>query len=183
MARYGKLDREALLDAAYEVILTQGAHALSIGNVAKAAGVTKGGIQSNFGTRENLIEALFERWGRDLDDQIAEAAQSEGAPTDPMLLFLQACRSNHRVTPRQDAAMMFLMSQNEELRESSRKWISEKLERFGLNAPGAGIKRLHFLVVTALITMKSMELTSLSEEDWDNVFEELETILETSADA
>jgi hypothetical protein len=77
--------------------------------------------------------------------------------------------------------MMFLMSQNAEQRESSREWISEKLERFGLNAPDARIRRMHFLTVTALVTTKSMELTPLSDADWEEIFATLDELLTASA--
>lgn len=43
------------LDAAEALVMTEGAAALSFDAAAKAAGITKGGVQYAFGTRTNLI--------------------------------------------------------------------------------------------------------------------------------
>lgn len=177
MARYKKLDTDELLDAAHEVIISKGAHALSIGNVAKTAGVTKGGVQSNFGTRETLIGALFERWSGDLETKITELEQDEDSPSDALSLFLHATRDQHRENPRQNAAMMFLMSQNMEHREAARAWIADKIDQFGLADKNARRDRLRFIILESLITMQSMELTTFGEEDWEEIFEDAEQLL------
>ncbi|KIC08901.1 hypothetical protein RA19_18580 [Leisingera sp. ANG-M1] len=183
MARYKKLDLDDLLDAAYEVIISKGAHALSIGNVAKAAGVTKGGIQSNFGTKEALIDALFERWSDDLEAETSELQSSETEPSDPLSLFLLATRKLHSRKPRQNAAMMFLMSQNVEHREAARNWIAEKIDRFNLSGEQARQARLRFIVLESLITMQSMELTTFDSMEWEEIFEDVERLFSVEAPA
>jgi|GEM_PF-4348330 len=176
MARYKKLSRDDLLDAALDVILDKGPHALSIGNVATAAGVTKGGIQSNFGTRENLIEALFERWTRELEDKCDEVAKVTGLERASLEVFLRATLEGQREKPRQDAAMIFLMMQTEKHRADSRAWVEDKLVRFGLQQGQDNPARLRFVILQSLLVVKSLELMPFDEDGWVGLIAELEQI-------
>src|SRR6218665_3880573 len=62
MSKRPVIDRNLVLDAAVSVVMERGIAALSIGEVAKAAGISKGGVQSCFGTKEGLLEAMVNRW-------------------------------------------------------------------------------------------------------------------------
>jgi len=53
--------REAMLDAAQEVVLEGGAGKLTLDAVARRAGVSKGGVMYNFPTKEALLKAMVER--------------------------------------------------------------------------------------------------------------------------
>lgn len=177
VSRYKKLDPDLLLDAAESVIINEGAHAISIGTVAAAAGVTKGGIQSNFGTREKLIEALFNRWGIALDDRIEQIRKTMPEDADPLDIFLEANWQHHLENPKQDAAMMYLLTQSSEQREAAREWISDKLEKLSLGKEDGKRRRLRFIVFQALIVMKSMELAPFSKTEWQEIFSEINDLL------
>lgn len=62
MGRQRIIDREKVLEAAEEIVINQGATALTIDAVAKAMGISKGGVQYCFGNKDALIDAMFERW-------------------------------------------------------------------------------------------------------------------------
>ena len=53
--------REAILDAAEAIVLTQGAAHLTLDAVAEQAGVSKGGLLYNFHTKEILLQAMVDR--------------------------------------------------------------------------------------------------------------------------
>lgn len=53
--------REAMLDAAQEVVLEGGAGKLTLDAVARRARVSKGGVMYNFPTKEALLKAMVER--------------------------------------------------------------------------------------------------------------------------
>jgi AcrR family transcriptional regulator len=59
MGRRQTIDREKVLAVAEDIVGQRGAAALTIDAVAKAAGITKGGVQSAFGTKEALIAAML----------------------------------------------------------------------------------------------------------------------------
>lgn len=60
-ARGRPSSREAMLDAAQEVVLESGAGKLTLDAVARRAGVSKGGVMYNFPTKETLLKAMVER--------------------------------------------------------------------------------------------------------------------------
>jgi AcrR family transcriptional regulator len=71
--------REGLVDAAERLFSKQGFHATSLDAVAAEAGFTKGAVYSNFGSKEDLFFAVYERRVDGRVEQM-EAALNE-APT------------------------------------------------------------------------------------------------------
>lgn len=80
--RRRQLTREALVAAAAEVFTAKGFHAASLDEIADAAGFTRGAIYSNFGSKEELLFAVYDR----LDDLtlagMADALDERGG--DPL---------------------------------------------------------------------------------------------------
>ena len=73
--------REELLDAAERLFSEQGFHATSVDSVADAAGYTKGAVYSNFGSKEDLFFAIYERR---VDAALAEIeSRLDAAADDP----------------------------------------------------------------------------------------------------
>jgi AcrR family transcriptional regulator len=61
------LTRKKLLDAAAALVAKEGAMAASLDAIAEKAGLTKGAVYSNFSGKEELIDALADRGGPNLD--------------------------------------------------------------------------------------------------------------------
>lgn len=80
--RRRQLTRDALVAAAAEVFTAKGFHAASLDEIADAAGFTRGAIYSNFGSKEELLFAVYDR----LDDRtlvgMADAIDERGG--DPV---------------------------------------------------------------------------------------------------
>ena len=76
--RRRQLTRDALVAAAAEVFTAKGFHAASLDEIADAAGFTRGAIYSNFGSKEELLFAVYDR----LDDMtlasMADAIDERG---------------------------------------------------------------------------------------------------------
>jgi AcrR family transcriptional regulator len=53
--------RERVIAAADELFIERGFHASSLGDIAAAAGYTKGAVYSNFASKEDLFFAVYER--------------------------------------------------------------------------------------------------------------------------
>lgn len=87
--------RARILTAAAE-LLTEGAP-LSIGSVADAAGVTKGAVQHHFGTREALLQAMWETTQAEfLDDLDRDAARHGGKPSGAASYLRATVRAGRR---------------------------------------------------------------------------------------
>lgn len=57
-----KSNRTLILDSAFRVIQRDGVRAMTFESVANESGLTKGGLQYHFPSREALLEALHERF-------------------------------------------------------------------------------------------------------------------------
>ncbi|WP_109316047.1 TetR/AcrR family transcriptional regulator [Pseudovibrio ascidiaceicola] len=178
MSRYQKLNKNELLNAAERVIQKQGAHALSIGSVAAEAKVSRGGIQSNFGSRAQLIDALFARWDEDLERYKKEIRSRCNNHMSELDVFLAATRLQHLHQPEQMSAMMILTMQTHEQREASQIWMEDKLRLAGAEADDERGHRLRLLVNEAMVMMHSMQLAPLSDEEWAEVWEDLDGLFD-----
>lgn len=67
MSRAKTIDENTILDAAEAVIREDGAAGLTIEAVARKAGVSVGGLQYSFRSKDALIAGMFERWGREYE--------------------------------------------------------------------------------------------------------------------
>ncbi|WP_188192688.1 TetR/AcrR family transcriptional regulator [Nonomuraea sp. SYSU D8015] len=70
--------KDRLLDAAAEVLLTEGAESLTLEAVARRAGVSKGGLFYHFRTKQALVAAMVERLTKAFDDALAAAGDRPG---------------------------------------------------------------------------------------------------------
>ena len=65
--------RDRLLDAAGTVVHRDGAQALTLDAVAKEAEVSKGGLLYHFKSKNDLVQAMVERWMADFGREMEEA--------------------------------------------------------------------------------------------------------------
>lgn len=77
--------RQKLFDASMELIGERGAASVTVDEIAAAAGVSKGTVYYNFGSKSKLIAQLLRHGVDILKAQLLEAADSEGTRRDPLL--------------------------------------------------------------------------------------------------
>ncbi|MGN9840653.1 TetR/AcrR family transcriptional regulator [Nonomuraea sp. H19] len=70
--------KDRLLDAAAEVLLSEGAESLTLEAVARRAGVSKGGLFYHFPTKQALVAAMVERLTTAFDLALAQAGDRPG---------------------------------------------------------------------------------------------------------
>ena len=86
-------NRERVLDAARRLFAERGADAVTMDEVARAAGVAKGTVFHRFGDRAGLALALLDEHERALQDQILRGPPPLGPgapPRERLLAFLTA---------------------------------------------------------------------------------------------
>ena len=93
MARNGDKTRKKIMDAAETLIMEQGFSASSIEQIITGAEITKGTFFYHFPTKNDLAQALVERYARRDNRHLTEKmAIAEEATTDPahqLLVFLE----------------------------------------------------------------------------------------------
>ncbi|TCI60590.1 TetR/AcrR family transcriptional regulator [Exiguobacterium sp. SH0S2] len=77
MTNRSTITKQKLLDAATEIIMEHGVHQLTLEEVAKTAGVSKGGLLYHYPSKEALLTAIVERLQTEQND-LYESLQADG---------------------------------------------------------------------------------------------------------
>jgi AcrR family transcriptional regulator len=131
-ARYakGRKTLQAILDATYELIISDGPTAASQQAIADRAKVTQSAVRHYFKTKEDLLEAFFitaiERWKVVLSDKLAETGRD---PRERLLEWTEIHFDNLR---RVDAVFYFEISafsqRNAALGAAREEWFQTLLQ-------------------------------------------------------
>lgn len=164
------IDRDKVLDAAEAVVKREGASGLTIDAVAKEAGITKGGVQYAFGSKENLIRAMIRRWGDTFEEEVMAFAGENPAPETVILAHIEASRRTDKDEASRSAVMMTALLQQPDQVAESREWYNSRLQGLDPSSEHARRARLAFLASEGVFFLKSFNLIDLDEEAWDEVF-------------
>lgn len=167
------IDRDKVLDAAEALVMAEGAGALSFDSVAKAAGITKGGVQYAFGTRDNLIRAMITRWGDTFDDEVAARIGPDPSPQALIWGHLAATCDADADDHSRSAAMMTALVQHPDQLSNTRDWYAARLAGLDLASPDDRRLALAFLAGEGAFLLKAFGLLSVSESQWQALFKDL----------
>ncbi len=177
MGRQRTIDREKLLDMAEEIVVTQGASALTIDAVAKAMGISKGGVQYCFGNKDALIDAMFERWGQSYDEIFEKTVKGDDSPEGHVLAHMQAIHQHDKVAMAKGAALMASLLQTPEYLESTRQWYRERIANLDTSTEKGKRARLIFLATEGAFMMRYFGLMEIDDNEWQAMFSDMEKLL------
>ncbi|MDB6178394.1 TetR/AcrR family transcriptional regulator [Paracoccus sp. Z330] len=167
------IDRDKVLDAAEQLVVTTGASALSFDAVAKAAGITKGGVQYAFGTRDRLIQAMITRWGDAFDADVAARTGPDPEPRALIRGHLEATRDADDAENSRSAAMMTALLQHPGQLSDTRAWYNARLDRLDLTDPDDRRMALAFLAGEGAFLLAAFGLIDLTETQWKALFDDM----------
>lgn len=178
MGRKPTIDRDQVLALAETIVSEQGAAALTIDAVAKAAGISKGGVQSCFGTKEAMIRAMLDRW---LQDYAAKFDQLLKDRLDDL-----PARVNAHVTlslggdpdgTERAAALVAALVQNPEQLEAIRAWYAERFSGL-FEAEGWGRPlRVALLATEGAVLLRHFGLATLSDDQWTTLHDDVASLI------
>jgi AcrR family transcriptional regulator len=120
--------RRDLLSAAREVFLERGFHGASLDEISAAAGYTKGAVQSNFESKDELFLAVYDEYSarrvRRFVDDVLEARTFEDGVRSAAALAWQGAREEPRWIP-----VLTEFWTHASHREPTRRAMSERHER------------------------------------------------------
>ncbi|MDA4847145.1 TetR/AcrR family transcriptional regulator [Hoeflea poritis] len=173
MGRKKTIDREKVLDAAERVVREKGAPGLSIGAVAAKAGISKGGVQSCFGTRDALIDAMFKRWNGEFDDRISELSAGDETDIGDIRAFITAARSDMKEQQSRNAAMLLLLAQSEAHQIETRNWYRSRFDNLDYSSDKGRRLRMALLASEGAFMLSALGLTDFSDAEWDEIFRDI----------
>lgn len=167
------IDRDLVLDAAERIVLAQGAAGLSFDAVAREAGVTKGGVQYAFGTRDNLIRAMIARWSEAFDADVAARSGEAPTPRDTIRAHLAATRDADDAEHSRSAVMMTALVQHPDQLAQTRDWYNARLGTLDLDDPQDRRLALTFLAGEGAFLLKAFGLVDLGADRWCRLFDDM----------
>lgn len=181
MARPRTIDRDRLLDAAEEIVRRQGAAALTIDALARACGITKGGVQYAFGTKDDIIDAMFDRWNRDYDAKFSAAAGDGADPLRRLRAHVAATREADEVSMSKAASLMAGLMQTPEHLASTQGWYRERLAGLDADSPEGRRARLAFFACEGAFLLHFLRFMPQGDAEWQAVFDDIAGLLDPSA--
>ncbi|QND52956.1 TetR/AcrR family transcriptional regulator [Phyllobacterium sp. 628] len=182
MGRKRTIDRDKVLDAAESVVAKVGAAALTIDAVAKAAGITKGGVQYCFGTKGALIDAMLDRWGQDYDEEVAQLSSDAHAPISPIRAHLEATRKGDDNSNAKAASLMASLIQTPEHLGSTREWYRTRMADFDLSTEEGRRARMAFIATEGVFMLRFFGFMEIGNDEWHDMFDDIETLVLVNSD-
>ncbi|WP_340620108.1 TetR/AcrR family transcriptional regulator [Xenorhabdus siamensis] len=173
MGRRKTIDREVLLDAAEQIVTTHGAAALTIDAVAKSVGITKGGVQYSFNTKDALIDAMFERWELSYQEQFCTIAGEDPDPLTAVRAHVEASRHSDEVSSAKAAGLLAALLQTPEHLESSRAWYSQRIAGLDTTTEEGRRARLAFLATEGAFVLRFFGLMEVGKDEWADIFTDI----------
>lgn len=132
--------RTLLLEKTEEIVLDRGVSGLTLDAVAKAAGVSKGGLLHHFPNKQFLIEESFRFLLAQYSQEIKKFTESD---PDQFGKFTRAYISIVTQAEKSEGGRLlglYTLGMNTEpnLREIWTKWIAEQEELYGESSPSVG---------------------------------------------
>ncbi len=174
LGRKPTITRESLLELAEGIVRSEGAAGLTIDALAKAAGITKGGVQYSFSSKDDLVRALIGRWTHQFDELLGEI---DGLPpADLVRKYIKVMRSSQAAMNAKMAGLMIAYIQNPQNVIETRQWYRSMFERLGGNTHDAQAARVALLAAEGLFLLR---IVGIDEDgEWRGFLDDVETIFE-----
>jgi AcrR family transcriptional regulator len=180
MARPRSLDRDRLLDAAEAVVAQAGAVALTFGKVAEAAQVPKASVQSAFGTKEGLLDALLNRW---TEQEKARFARNVGPDPTPQAVIAEHIRStaieDHDAISR-TATLMAAVAGTGQTVGAMADWYAQRAGDLSASTAEERRRRIAFLAVEGAFLLRHVVGFPMDDQLWREIFDDLLGLVEDS---
>ena len=167
------IDRDKVLDAAEGIVAASGAAGLTFDAVARAAGITKGGVQYCFGTKDKLIEAMIDRWSDKFETDIAALTGPDPDRLDIIRGHLTVTRDENAADHSRSAVMMTALLERPERVAEGRDWYMQRLAGLDMNRPEDRRAALAFLAGEGAFLLRALGLIEFAEADWTRLYDDM----------
>lgn len=179
MARPRVIDQEDILDAAEAVVHRDGAARLTLDAVAAQAGVSKGSVIYDYGTKHALIKAVIGRTVAEEDAKLQAAVERVGPVPDALIKArIIAAESKPDRAEAVTIQLCAALAQDEELRAALRDSIREQVDAILAASANPRGARLAFLAVEGLRALEYLGLLSWPESERADILKDIELLID-----
>jgi len=176
MARPRTIDRERLLDAAESVVSAGRIAALTFGSVAAASGVPKASVQSAFGTREGMIDAMLERWLRREQQRFDRAAGARPSARKRMQAHIQITEEEEAGT--RMATWLAALAGSGEQSASTAAWYASRIGALTAKTAEQRRLRIAFLAAEGAFYIRHLVGFPIDDPLWHDLFKDLRAFID-----
>jgi AcrR family transcriptional regulator len=169
VGRIRTIDRNGILDAAEAVTMAKGPTGLTIAAVAERMGITNGGVQYSFRSKEALIAALFERWQDEYASQMGKLCPdvTDGhAMTRAHIDYASRYEDRSR---RGAPSLLVSVLNSPHHMALIRKWYRERIDALDLSGVGGRRLRLAFLAMEGAFLMRLFGMIEIGSDEWASI--------------
>jgi len=183
MPKSGLPTRNAILDAANQIVQQKGVEHLTLEQTAHEAGISKGGLLYHFPSKDALIEGMIhyylERFTSDLNNAASE--EDEEKPGRWTRAYLNTTYEDYQRIPRMSSGLLAAIATNPALllpmQKSFNEWV-QHLEKDGIDPTTAMIVRL---AVDGLWLVELFGLAAPDSKMREQVLHALEALIQANA--
>ncbi|MGT2512969.1 TetR/AcrR family transcriptional regulator [Sphingomonas panni] len=173
MGRIRTIERDKLLDAAEAVTMDKGPAGLTIAAVAERMGITNGGVQYSFRSKESLIAAMFERWQQEYADHMMELGASPDDGASRIRAHLSYSTSYEERSKRGAPTLLVSLLNSPQHMVQVRRWYRNRLDAIDTSIPEGRWLRLAFLSLEGAFLMRLFGLIDMESDEWRSIVDDV----------
>lgn len=174
MGRHRKIDREALLDAAQDVLLRDGAANLTIEAVAASAGISKASVLYDYKTKQALVRAMIERRFEAEWERVRHITSNlEASPDAGIQGWIRARRELSDEDRMLAMGLMIALADDPELKRLSHEFFERILAETVGKAKEPRGARLALLAVEGLKLLDFLGLHHWPQDQFDEILRDI----------
>lgn len=177
MARPRTIDREHLLDVAENLVASAGAASLSFGSLAVAASLSKASVQTIFGTREAMIEALLTRWMAREGEAYLAILGNENAPGARLSAHLQSTQREEANVGKAVSALLATLVGSGNASVAMQNWYRMRLDDLNADDQCSRKRRLAYLAAEGAFLLRNLVGLEIEDDKWASIFRDIEELL------
>lgn len=179
MGRPRVIDRERLIDLAEEIVSSSGASALSFGTLAATAKLPKASVQSVFGTREALIDAMLERWLQAETARYQTIAGDAPTPQRRAQAHIETLGTESEESVRRVASLMTALAGSDAQSETVTEWYGSRSNELEAFDDEERRLRIAFLAAEGAFFIRHIVRYEMSNALWDQIFDDLRSFVKS----
>nr|WP_277923973.1 TetR/AcrR family transcriptional regulator [Sphingomonas hankookensis] len=158
-----------MLDAAETVTMDKGPAGLTIAAVAEQMGITNGGVQYSFRSKESLIAAMFERWQQDYAAHMIDlGAKPDDESSRVRAHIAYAADYDDRSRRRAPSLMVSLLNSPQHMLQI-RKWYRNRVDAIDVSTSEGRWLRLAFVAMEGAFLMRLFGLIEMDDAEWQSI--------------
>jgi len=174
------IDRDQLLNCAEDIAASGGISEVTFGAVASAAGVPKASVQSAFGTRESLLDAMLQRWVNRERERFNALAGSNPTPADCVVAHLRSTASESHESMLRMASLVATLGASGTRVDRVVDWYESRGLSTVAESPEQKRLRAAFLAAEGAFFVRYLVGLPMSDEVWQDIFSDLGQLAATT---